>query len=96
MLRFVPNAKMYLTMYVRKEALLSAQIEGTQCTFDDVLNPECPELAEKDVADVDAYVRATEYAIKRLGEIPLCGGCCVKFMRSFFGIRADRTRTPES
>ena len=33
MLRFVPNASMYLAMYVRKEALLSAQIEGTQCTF---------------------------------------------------------------
>ncbi|MGI6216381.1 MAG: Fic family protein [Coriobacteriales bacterium] len=72
MLRFVPNAKMYLTMYVRKEALLSAQIEGTQCTFDDVLNPELPELAEKDVADVVAYVRATKYAIRRMKELPLC------------------------
>lgn len=29
MLRFIPNAPMYLAMYVRKEALLSAQIEGT-------------------------------------------------------------------
>ncbi len=39
MLYFVPNADMYLTMYVRKEALLSSQIEGTQCTFDDLLSP---------------------------------------------------------
>ena len=44
MLYFVPNADMYLTMYVRKEALLSSQIEGTQCTFDDLLSPSkrCP------------------------------------------------------
>ena len=33
MLYFVPNADMYLTMYVRKEALLSSQIEGTQCCW---------------------------------------------------------------
>lgn len=58
MLRFVPNADMYLAMYVRKEALLSAQIEGTQCTFDDILDPSNEDLLEKDVADVVAYVRA--------------------------------------
>lgn len=72
MLRFVPNAGMYLAMYVRKEALLSAQIEGTQCTFDDILNPDNEHLIERDVADVVAYVRAAEYAMKRLDELPLC------------------------
>ncbi len=72
MLKFVPNAEMYLMMYVRKEALLSAQIEGTQCTFDDVLNPERDDLVGKDVADVVAYVGATEYAIERMKELPLC------------------------
>lgn len=72
MLRFVPNASMYLAMYVRKEALLSAQIEGTQCTFDDILDPSNVGLARKDVSDVVAYVKATEYAVKRMQTLPLC------------------------
>ena len=72
MLRFVPNAPMYLAMYVRKEALLSAQIEGTQCTFDDILNPDNTELVRRDVADVINYIKATEYAVRRMDELPLC------------------------
>ena len=72
MLRFVPNASMYLAMYVRKEALLSVQIEGTQCTFDDILDPSNVGLARKDVSDVVAYVRATEYAVERMQTLPLC------------------------
>ena len=72
MLRFAPNASMYLAMYVLKEALLSAQIEGTQCTFDDILDPGNVELAQRDVADVVNYIRATEYAVRRMNELPLC------------------------
>ena len=72
MLRFMPNAQMYLAMYVRKEALLSAQIEGTKCTFDDILNPENTELVQRDVADVVNYIKATEYAVERMNELPLC------------------------
>ena len=49
MARFIPNVGMYLTMYVRKEALLSSQIEGTQCTFDDVLDPEYENNASRDL-----------------------------------------------
>ena len=70
--RFVPNADMYLTMYVRKEALLSAQIEGTQCTFDDVLSPSADALASRDVVDVINYVGASELAIQEMREMPLC------------------------
>ena len=72
MLRFVPNAPMYLAMYVRKEALLSAQIEGTQCTFDDILDPESMDLAHRDVADVVNYIKATEFAVSRMRDLPLC------------------------
>ena len=72
MLRFVPNSNMYLAMYVRKEALLSAQIEGTQCTFDDILDPGRIELMGREVAEVIAYVRATERAVELLDELPLC------------------------
>lgn len=72
MARFVPNAEMYLTMYVRKEALLSAQIEGTQCTFDDVLDPDNQDLAHQDVSEVVSYVNALSYAVERMKSLPLC------------------------
>lgn len=72
MARFVPNADMYLTMYVRKEALLSAQIEGTQCTFDDVLDPDNSTATHEDVADVVNYVQASDYAVERMRDLPLC------------------------
>ena len=35
----IPNMELFISMYVRKEALLSSQIEGTQCTLEDILNP---------------------------------------------------------
>lgn len=72
MSRFIPNIEMYLSMYVRKEALMSSQIEGTQCTFDDVLDPEKEVNASRDLTDVVNYVRAAEKATKLLGEMPLC------------------------
>lgn len=35
----IPNMGLFVSMYVRKEALLSSQIEGTQCTLEDILSP---------------------------------------------------------
>lgn len=72
MSRFLPNADMYLAMYVRKEALLSSQIEGTQCTFDDVLDPSNSAARNRDVADVVNYVSAAELATREMSTIPLC------------------------
>ena len=37
--KLIPNVELFISMYVRKEALISSQIEGTQCTLDDVLDP---------------------------------------------------------
>ena len=68
----LPSAELFITMYVRKEALISSQIEGTQCTLDDVLDPEVETNINMDVSDVVNYVRATEYALNRLKELPLC------------------------
>ena len=59
-------------MYVRKEALISSQIEGTQCTLDDVLDPEAETNANLDVSDVVNYVKATRYALTRLKSLPIC------------------------
>ena len=69
----MPNINMLVSMYVRKEALMSSQIEGTQATLDDILNPLSEENANQNVADVVNYVKATEFAINRLKELPLCG-----------------------
>lgn len=91
MLRFVPNSSMYLAMYVRKEALLSAQIEGTQCTFDDILDPANTELAKKDVSDVVSYVRATDFAVDRMKSLPLC----TRLLKETHAVLLDGTRGQE-
>jgi Fic family protein len=58
-------------MYVRKEALMSSQIEGTQATLDDILDPAIEENVNRDVAEVLNYIKATEYAINRMKDLPL-------------------------
>lgn len=68
----IPNMDLFVSMYVRKEALLSSQIEGTQCTLDDILNPFMDTNANLNVSDVVNYIRATELAIERLKSLPLC------------------------
>lgn len=68
----IPNIDLFVSMYVRKEALLSSQIEGTQCTLDDILNPFAEENTNLNVSDVVNYIRAEEFAINRLQTLPLC------------------------
>lgn len=91
MLYFVPNADMYLTMYVRKEALLSSQIEGTQCTFDDLLSPSQTQLHHKDVADVVNYVRAVGRGVELLKKMPLC----TRLLRQVHAVLLDGVRGTE-
>ena len=68
----IPNVDLFVSMYVRKEALMSSQIEGTQATLEDVLDPLIDANANRNVADVVNYIKATEFAIKRLPTLPLC------------------------
>lgn len=68
----IPSVNLFISMYVRKEALMSSQIEGTQATLEDVLDPMLDENANRNVADVINYIKATEYAIERLNKLPLC------------------------
>lgn len=68
----IPNIELFVSMYVRKEALVSSQIEGTQCTLDDVLDPNINENTNLDVSDVINYIKAYEYSVERLKELPLC------------------------
>ena len=68
----IPSIKLFTSMYVRKEALMSSQIEGTQATLEDVLDPTIDQNANRDLSDVVNYVKATDYAVERLKSLPLC------------------------
>jgi Fic family protein len=67
----LPNPDLFVAMYVRHEAVLSSQIEGTQSTLEDVLAFEMEAThndAPKDVEEVVNYVRAMNHGLKRLKE----------------------------
>ena len=68
----IPDMPLFVSMYVRKEALMSSQIEGTQATLEDVLDPMLEANTNRDVSDVVNYIRATDYAVNRLQTLPLC------------------------
>lgn len=70
--RKIPNIELFVSMYVRKEALLSSQIEGTQASLDDILDPKIEENTNRHVIDVVNYIKASQYAVARLKELPLC------------------------
>jgi Fic family protein len=67
----LPSTPLFLYMYVRKEALLSSQIEGTQSSLSDLLlfeSDEIPHVLLDDVAEVSNYVAAIEHGLKRMRE----------------------------
>jgi Fic family protein len=70
----LPDPDLFVFMYVRKEAVLSSQIEGTQSSLDDVLKAEAQILdpnRPRDVAEVLNYVAAMNYGLDRLGSLPV-------------------------
>jgi len=69
----LPNSELFVFMYIRKEAVLSSQIEGTQASLMDVLEFEAAarEASAPDVGDVFNYVSAMDYGLARLKTLPL-------------------------
>ncbi len=70
----LPNSDLFVSMYVRHEAVLSSQIEGTQSTLEDVLQFEMDAKGQehpKDVEQVFNYVRSMNHGLKRLNSLPL-------------------------
>src|SRR5437773_4898336 len=70
----LPNADLFVYMYVRKEAVLSSQIEGTQSSLQDLLAAEAHILGEgrpRDVDEVINYVAAMKHGLTRLAELPV-------------------------
>ncbi len=87
----LPNPDLFVAMYVRQEAVLSSQIEGTQSTLEDVLQYEIDAKGQehpKDIEEVVNYVNALQYGLKRLPELPLC----LRLIREIHDKLLDRVR----
>lgn len=73
-IRTLPNPDLFIFMYVRKEAVLSSQIEGTQSSLNDILEVEADIFDSERPRDVDEvlnYVRAMNHGLERLAVLPL-------------------------
>jgi Fic family protein len=91
----LPDAHLLLYTYVRKEAVLSSQIEGTQSTLDDLLTHELgevPGVPIEDVAEVSRYVEAMNHGLQRLhDDFPLSN----RLLREMHGILLAEGRGAE-
>jgi len=70
----LPDPDLFVLMYVRKEAVLSSQIEGTQSSLNDLLEAEAKILSPRrpaDVGEVINYVGAMNYGLDRLKKLPV-------------------------
>jgi Fic family protein len=75
MTSLLPDTSLFIYAYVRKEALVSSQIEGTQSSFSDLLlfeSDQAPGVPLEDVREVSDYVAALDHGLARLrGGFPL-------------------------
>ena len=76
----LPEPGLFLYTYVRREAVMSSQIEGTQSTLEDVLEFEVDQKGHdnraKDVEEVVNYVAAMNHGLSRLTEVSFTDPCC--------------------
>lgn len=82
--RLIPNPNLLVAPYVRKEAVQSSRIEGTQASLADILYYEASREKPKhaDVLEVLNYVRAMNYGLSRLKELPLS----LRLVREIHGV----------
>lgn len=90
--QLLPDTGLFLYSYVRKEAVLSSQIEGTQSSLSDLLTFEiegAPGVPFDDVVEVSNYVAAMEHGLERLrGDLPLSN----RLIREIHGVLLSRGR----
>lgn len=97
--RVLPNPHLLIAPYLRREAVLSSRIEGTQASLADLLAQEAgqpPHAPADDVLEVRNYVTALEYGIGRLAELPLS----LRLVRELHarlmdGVRGERATSGE-
>jgi Fic family protein len=90
--KLIPNTSLFIYMYVRKEALLSSQIEGTQSSFSDLMlfeHNQKPNVSLDDVEEVSNYVKAINYGLDRLkNNFPLS----LRLLREIHGVLLSGSR----
>ena len=85
----LPNPHLLIYPFIRREAVLSSRIEGTQSSLSDLLLFEATQVEKRgDVREVQNYVRAMEYGLNRLNELPLS----LRFIRELHGILMEGVR----
>jgi Fic family protein len=91
----LPNPNLLIVPYMRREAVLSSKIEGTQTSLSDLFYFEAArreeqkvEARETDVLEVVNYVKAMDYGLKRLKELPIC----LRLMREIHAILMKSVR----
>ena len=85
----LPNPHLLIYPFIRREAVLSSRIEGTQSSLSDLLLFEATQVEKRgDVREVQNYVRAMEYGLKRLNELPLS----LRFIRELHGVLMEGVR----
>jgi Fic family protein len=92
----LPNPHLFITPFIRREAVMSSRIEGTQSTISDLLIFEATNKEVKDVQEVQNYVTALEYGLKRVKELPL-GLRLIKEIHSILmkNVRGEKSRPGE-
>lgn len=85
----LPNPHLLIYPFIRREAVLSSRIEGTQSSLSDLLLFEATQVEkQRDVKEIQNYVHAMEYGLKRLTELPLS----LRFIRELHGILMEGVR----
>src|SRR4030042_1534635 len=85
----LPNPHLLIYPFIRREAVLSSRIEGTESSLSDLLLFEATRVEkQRDVKEVQNYVRAMEHGLKRLNELPLG----LRFIRELHGILMEGVR----
>lgn len=87
----LPDMDLFVSMYVQKEAVISSQIEGTQASLIDVLQKDRANEKIKDTEEIVNYIKATNYAFKRLNELPLC----MRLVKETHSVLLSNTRGQE-
>jgi len=96
--KLIPNSNLLVAPYIRKEAVQSSRIEGTQASLSDVFYYEASKEKPKhaDVLEVLNYVRAMNHGLSRLRELPLS----LRLIREIHsklmeGVKGDKMRPGE-
>ncbi len=90
----LPDADLFVFMYVRREAVLSSQIEGTQASLIDLLEFEAERVTARtpnDVAEISNYVTAMNHGLERLDELPVS----LRLIREIHRILLEEVRGAE-